>query len=310
MACVLISQSLSLDFLFPFPPSSALTRSHSLLIYLSLALFPRTLTLSLFFSLNVKLPYIPFQHAMADRPGKDINSCSAENDWQRLKEVRESIIQRAPIHTHHLVSSAQSQPQSTSQTRSQSHAQMQSSSSAQPSAHQAHPTHQPQSYPQPQSHTTSLSPAHTLSLPSQPQPSATYYPPPTSRQSHYALPGYPPAPYAPTTPTSLPRPANPQTVPYHTMGTAASRSRPAGGYIAPTITYKPSPFYEPLYQVGEVRTLESTSSPDSLLFFFIFFHLSFFVLFSLFSFFFIFIYLFIYFFLQVVCLFIPQLPQE
>jgi E3 SUMO-protein ligase PIAS1 len=36
----------------------------------------------------------------------------------------------------------------------------------------------------------------------------------------------------------------------------SARLRPNAGLIAPTITYKASPFYELKYQVGDVRTLE------------------------------------------------------
>lgn len=55
------------------------------------------------------------------------------------------------------------------------------------------------------------------------------------------------------------RSQNPPSVAYQsqppTTG-AAGRLRPNAGLVAPAITYKPSPFYELKYQVGDVKTLE------------------------------------------------------
>jgi E3 SUMO-protein ligase PIAS1 len=44
----------------------------------------------------------------------------------------------------------------------------------------------------------------------------------------------------------------------------AARARQISGLHAPTITYKPSPFYELKYQLGDVRTLEGVSGSAEL----------------------------------------------
>ncbi|AEO57449.1 hypothetical protein MYCTH_2138861 [Thermothelomyces thermophilus ATCC 42464] len=151
---------------------------------------------------------------------EQINSCSDRRDWARLHEIRESIVNRAPIFvTPALVSQTQNQPQSHSRPHSQS----------------------------PLSH---------LQLRSQPPSHSSYYqaaPPPTATASamgSYSQPGYgafdgllaqhpPPPPYQ--------QPPN---------GSTGGRMRPNAGLVPPTIAYKPSPFYELKYQVGDVRTLE------------------------------------------------------
>jgi E3 SUMO-protein ligase PIAS1 len=45
-----------------------------------------------------------------------------------------------------------------------------------------------------------------------------------------------------------------------TANGASSRLRPNSGLVHPTITFKPSPFYELKYQVGDARTLEGASA--------------------------------------------------
>jgi E3 SUMO-protein ligase PIAS1 len=53
---------------------------------------------------------------MAHNHRSEINSCSDARDWERLHEIRESIVNRAPIYvTPSLVSQSQSQPQPQSQ---------------------------------------------------------------------------------------------------------------------------------------------------------------------------------------------------
>ncbi|KAL2201566.1 PINIT domain-containing protein [Corynascus similis CBS 632.67] len=146
---------------------------------------------------------------------QQINFCSDRRDWERLHEIRESIVTRAPIFvTPALVSQTQPQPRPHSQT----------------------PLSQIQLRSQPVSHSSYYQAA----------PSQTAN---TSGMGSYSQTGYgaldglraqnPPATSYPLAPNG-----------------PGGRIRPNAGLIAPTITYKPSPFYELKYQVGDVRTLE------------------------------------------------------
>ncbi|KAL2262097.1 hypothetical protein VTK26DRAFT_2499 [Humicola hyalothermophila] len=147
-----------------------------------------------------------------------INNCSADRDWERLQEIRESIVTRAPIYvTPSLVSQTQPQSHPHSQTRPLQH--------QQPS--------QPQ-------------------LRSQGVQSSYYQPARSEASPQYAMASYGSSGYAP--------PSGPRTVnqlPYQSapMGQAA-QARPTAGLMPPGILFKPSPFYETKYQVGDIRPLE------------------------------------------------------
>ncbi|KAK4123893.1 hypothetical protein N657DRAFT_690543 [Parathielavia appendiculata] len=146
---------------------------------------------------------------------QQINSCSDSRDWERLQEIRESIVKRAPIYVG---------PSLVNQT-------------------------QPQSHSQPQ-------PPGPVAIRSQPLPQSSYlsqaardYTPPNYAMGSYNTPGYGGL-------NGL-RSSNAAPAPYQASpGVPAARSRPNAGLLAPTITYKPSPFYEMKYQIGDVKTLE------------------------------------------------------
>jgi E3 SUMO-protein ligase PIAS1 len=158
---------------------------------------------------------------MAHNRPPEINLCSETRDWERLQEIRESIVTRAPIFVT---------PSLVSQTQQQSHS-------------------------LPQQPPATVAPA---ALRSQPIPQSSYYQaarsntPPNYAMASYNQPGYGAL-------NGL-RSSNAAPVPYQAPPPVpAARPRPNSGLQAPTITYKPSPFYELKYQLGDVRTLEGAS---------------------------------------------------
>lgn len=159
----------------------------------------------------------PCNSAMAHHRRTEIDACSENRDWERLREIRESIVNRAPIYvTPSLVSQTQPQPQSQPHLRSQ-------------------PVSQSAYYQA-----------------ARPQTPPTYPMAPYSQTSYGALSGL--------------RSQNPPAHSYQaTHNGLAARSRPNAGLNLPTIAYKPSPFYDPKYQIGDVRTLEGEfkASPSS-----------------------------------------------
>ena len=60
-------------------------------------------------------------------------------------------------------------------------------------------------------------------------------------------------------PTAYATPNGPRALnlPYQGVPIApAAQARPSGGLLPPGIIFKPSPFYEAKYQVGEIKVLE------------------------------------------------------
>jgi hypothetical protein len=164
-------------------------------------------------------------HLMAHNRRPEINLCSETRDWERLQEIRESIVTRAPIFVT---------PSLVSQTQPQSHSQPQPPATVAPAALRSQPLPQSSYYQAARSHT-----------------------PPNYAMASYNQPGYGalnglrssnPAPVSYQGPPPLP----------------AARARQISGLHAPTITYKPSPFYELKYQLGDVRTLEGVSGSAEL----------------------------------------------
>ena len=149
----------------------------------------------------------------------DINTCSVDSDWERLQEIRDSIVTRAPIYvTPSLV--AQSKPQAQSQPAPQP------------------PSSQPQ-------------------LRSQPLQSSYYHPARSQTPPQYAMASYNSTGYAPPSGLRAARNPQPQPVPFQIPPAgAASQLRPIAGLMPPIISYKPSPFYESKYQIGDPRSLE------------------------------------------------------
>ncbi|KAK4153737.1 PINIT domain-containing protein [Chaetomidium leptoderma] len=145
---------------------------------------------------------------------QQVNLCSDTRDWERLHEIRESIVTRASIYVP---------PSLISQTRSQ-----------------------PPPPPPPPSQSQ---------LRSQPLPQSSYYQ--TARPQtppNYAMASYGQSGYGAL--NGL-RSQNPPAPPYQAPPNGpTARLRPNAGLVAPTIAYKPSPFYELKYQVGDVRALE------------------------------------------------------
>jgi E3 SUMO-protein ligase PIAS1 len=151
----------------------------------------------------------------------EINACSDSRDWERLKEIRESIATRASIYIPPaLVSQTQAQAQAQAQSQSQPHS-------------------------QPRIGTQTLS-----------QPS--YYQPARSQEaSNYAMAYAQPSSYGALNGLRAQNlPANGYQA--GQIGLTA-RSRSSGGLNPPAFSYKPSPFYEPKYQLGDVKTLEGAS---------------------------------------------------
>lgn len=153
----------------------------------------------------------------------EITACSDSRDWARLKEIRESIVTRAPIFAN--------------------------SSLASPSQPQPPIPSQPQQPAQPQAR-------------AQPLPQSSYYQavrpqtPPNYAMGSYGQSGY--------ADLNGLRSQNPPPVPFQPAPSGPSaRLRPNAGLVPPSITYKTSPFYELKYQLGDVRTLEGTSSMNS-----------------------------------------------
>ncbi len=161
----------------------------------------------------------------------EITACNANQDWDRLQEIRESIVTRAPVYLAPSLIS-QTQPTTPAQPRTQT---------------------PPQPLPQSQS---------APSRRSQPLSQSQYYQgvrpetPPSYAMGQYGQSNYGAL-------NGL-RTQNPPALPYQAPTAAPSnRMRPNAGLVPPTITYKPSPFYELKYQIGDVKTLEgaSTASP-------------------------------------------------
>ncbi|KAK4242436.1 PINIT domain-containing protein [Achaetomium macrosporum] len=114
-------------------------------------------------------------------------------------------------------------PSRTSQAQPQSQPQAKAQSPSQP---------WPQALPQSSSYQTSSS-----------QVPSSYAMPPYGQAAYDALNGL--------------RSQNPQAHPFHApQSSLGNRARPSRGFSPPTIAFKPSPFYEMKYQVGDVRTLE------------------------------------------------------
>ncbi|KAL2160524.1 hypothetical protein VTH06DRAFT_1212 [Thermothelomyces fergusii] len=162
---------------------------------------------------------------------EQINSCSDRRDWARLHEIRESIVNRAPIlATPVLVSPAQNQGQPQSQSQSRPHSQSPLPShlqlrSQQPPSHQSY---YPAAPPPPAATSSTMGPY--------------------SQGGYAAFDGLLAQKHPPSHPYQLPN-----------GSTTGSRMRPNAGLVPPAIAYKPSPFYELKYQVGDVKTLESAS---------------------------------------------------
>ncbi|AEO69528.1 fdeb5bbb-d0b0-4499-b5dd-56976a7dcda6 [Thermothielavioides terrestris] len=141
---------------------------------------------------------------------QQIDACNENRDWERLNEIRESIVSRAPIYvTPSLVSQTQAQSQPPSRA-------------------------QPHSQPQPH---------RPLPAPASPyyQAAGPHTPPNYAMASHGQS-GY-----------GALNGLRSQNAPFQT---AQNGPRLPGGLNPPTIAYKPSPFYELKYQVGNVRTLK------------------------------------------------------
>ncbi|KAK3301557.1 PINIT domain-containing protein [Chaetomium strumarium] len=158
---------------------------------------------------------------------QQIQSCAESRDWARLKEIRESIANRAPVYITPARVSQVPVPQVPvpQVPPPQWQPQVKSQSTSQP---------WPQSLPRSTSHQTSSS-----------QPSSSYAMPPYGQSAYDALNGL--------------RSQNP---PAHSLrapqGSSGNRALP--GLNVPTITFKASPFYEIKYQVGDVKTLEVMTS--------------------------------------------------
>ncbi|KAH6624525.1 PINIT domain-containing protein [Chaetomium sp. MPI-SDFR-AT-0129] len=159
---------------------------------------------------------------------QQINNCGVTHDWERLHEIRESIVKQAPA-VSTLLSSSLPQPQA--------HAQSQPGSSS-------------------SSHATQPNTAQSQQAPPSQPPHASYYESAKSRATpSYAMSSYSQSSHAPV---GGQRAHNPPAPTYASVTAAGqpSRPRPNPNLRPPTISYRPSPFYELKYQVGEVKTLE------------------------------------------------------
>ncbi len=150
----------------------------------------------------------------------EINLCTDTRDWERLQEIRESIVTRAPIFIPPALVT-QTPPQASQQSQSQSLSASQSRSQALPQSSYYQPAARPQT-------------------------------PPNYAMAQYSQSGY----GALNGLRSQNPPAQPFPAP---QGGLSGRMRPTG-LVPPTITHKTSPFYELKYQIGDVKTLEGASA--------------------------------------------------